>query len=188
MSVDMKPEASSDIINLPPQEEMLAAVGRALQIFAMVETSVSFVYASLMQPADRNSSLITLEAARHIKTKVAIVDAVASYVLVEDTLKKWKSLKNEVDSRERTRNKIVHSTVSYWPGIKSAAQLRKVKVALVPIPSYRGWAQAMYGGRKDKQSKVMLLKDLKRFHDQCTRLNNELIELSIDIGNSRPKT
>ena len=65
------------MVGVPPQDDMLKAVGKGIQAFTNVEAGLNFLFASIMEPANRGASVIALDAARHIEAKLRIVRAVA---------------------------------------------------------------------------------------------------------------
>jgi hypothetical protein len=119
-------------IALPSQDEMLTAVGRGIQAFASVEHGLSMVFASIMEPADRNASFVVLDAARHIETKLRILKAVAAVRLSPAQLAVLNKLLERCNDRRPLRNKLAHWAVSYWPGARTAEEAQNMEVALCP--------------------------------------------------------
>jgi hypothetical protein len=60
-------EQQEKVITLPSQEPMLQTIGRGIQAFASVELGLSFLFASLMEPAPRELSVIALDAAGQLR-------------------------------------------------------------------------------------------------------------------------
>ncbi len=72
---------SARTVELPSTDAMLAAVGRGIQAFVMVESGLAFVFASIVQPADRATAVLAMNAAWQSDTKLRMVRAVADYKL-----------------------------------------------------------------------------------------------------------
>lgn len=171
-------------IVLPSQEPMLVAVGHGIQAFANVEMALGFLYASLMEPADRVLSILTLDAARHIETKLRIVEAIADYALDGDIHAEWrtqcKSVLAQCRKRSNFRHKLAHWTVEYWPGASNAEEVKRMKVALVPPRTSPLHGKVMWGG-----DQPIHLKQMNEFKDKCNSLFFAMVDLSNVIASNK---
>jgi hypothetical protein len=159
---------------------MLAAVGRGIQAFASVEHGLSLVFASIMEPANRNASFFALDAARHIETKMRIVKAAASVQLNPAQLERFNNLLNRCKTRAELRHKLAHWTVSYWPGARTAAEAREMKPALCPPPASPDAHATLWG-----KERPIHIKEIDSFRDNCNKLTLELFEFSIALDTTR---
>ena len=176
---------SGTTVELPPQDPMLQEVGRGIQAFALVETGAGFCFSSMMLPGDPQCSFAVLDAARHLETKLRIIDAVAAIAL-DDTLgPRWTNLTNRIRRSSGVRHKLAHWTVSHWPGISSTEDLSKVTVALVPPLSSRSHMAVMWAPNENHGDKPLFEHDLKAFHARCHALFQELVTLGNDIKASK---
>src|SRR5579872_3727462 len=130
-----RPMTDPIVIELPSQNEALLAVGRGIQAFALVETVIGFLFADLMEPADRVRSIIALDAAGQIAAKMRVISAVAKHKLSGQALEEFNGAMGRCDSLRQFRNKLAHWTVGYWPGAATAKDVQRQKVALTPPPS-----------------------------------------------------
>jgi hypothetical protein len=167
-------------IDLPSQDEILAAVGRGIQAFASVEHGLSMVFASIMAPAERNASFVVLDVARHIDTKMRIVQAAASVQLNASELVGFNNLLNRCKTRATLRHKLAHWTVSFWPGVQTAEEARKLKVALCPPPASPDADPTFWGNEHP-----IFLKEIELFRENCNKLTLELFKFSIALDKAR---
>lgn len=179
-------KAPTESIDLPSQEPMLAAVGRGIQAFASVETAIGFCFASMMEPGDRSNAIVILEAARHIETKMRIVNAIADRSLTDEKLRKrWASLKNKIKRRTDVRHKLAHWTVGLWPGARSAEDAKKWKIALVPPMISSAYFPVMWGKPGDSDEKPIFIDQLETFHAKCNELFGQLVAFSDAIKEAK---
>jgi len=164
-------------IETPTQDEMLMAVGRGIQAFASVELGLSHVFAAIMVPADTETSIIALDAARHIETKMRIVHAVSNRLADDDLKKRCHNALNRIKRRTEVRHKLAHWTVSYWPGVTTPAGAKKLKVALVPPPASPGYIETVYGN-----APPVHLHEIENFINKCVMLSRDLYNLSAAIN------
>jgi hypothetical protein len=174
-------EAEAIVINLPPQEKMLQAVGRGIQAFACVELGLSFMFASLMEPAPRELSVIALDAAGQVRTKLLIVESVAQKRLIGNHRDEACKLLNRIRKRSEIRNRLAHWTVSHWPGASSVEQIRRMKVALIPPPASVKHGPVVWTP-ETSQVRPLFQGDSERFAKLCDELFHDLVTFSNEIA------
>ena len=165
-------------ITMPPMDEMFRLVGVCLQRFSMLEFGLAMIYASLMEPGDRQLSVLTLEGARHFETRLRIVRTVGKYKFGRNKRKlaRFNNVMNRIGRKSKIRDKLAHWSVSYWPGASTVEQMRKMKPALAPGPSSALWGAVMWGDERP-----ILEQDLKRYDKDCLKLIMDLVKYSNSI-------
>lgn len=166
-----------EAIELKSQSPMLEAVGRGIQAFATVEAGVGVVFASLMEPADRYSSILVLDAARNIETKLKITQAVLEHRLADDQRARGVNLLNRVRKRGDVRNKLAHWAVTHWPMAATAAEVKEQIVVLAPPL----WSKDHFPVMMDPKStdvSPLRITEIEDFARLCQRLFSDLAAFS----------
>jgi len=169
------------VVHLPPQEQMLQAVGRGIQVFATVELCLAILFASLMEPAPRELSVVALDAAGPLRTKLKIVESVADRRLAGTEREQARSILKQIEQQAAVRNKLAHWTVSHWRGASSAEDLKRVVVALVPPPASLKHGPVVWEP-ESSNLKPLFAADLDRFFAECNELIPALVTLSNKIA------
>lgn len=164
------------LIELPSQDEMLRAVGRGIQAFANVEVAVGFLFADLMEPADRGGSIIALDAAGPFATKTRMLDALAKHRLSAGVFKTFSATLKQCDDVRIFRNILAHWTVGYWPGAATVEEAKRQKVVLAPPPSSPKWGPTIWGDEPP-----IHLNQIEEFIQKCQALFADLLALSNTI-------
>ncbi|MDI3306919.1 MAG: hypothetical protein QJR07_07420 [Acetobacteraceae bacterium] len=163
-------------ITLPPQDDVLKAVGEGIQAFAMVECALTFVYASLMKPADTHLCFTTLEAARNLETKLRIVAAVGRQKLSGEDAQVFTALINRIGRRAQLRHKLAHWSVSYWPRAHTREEIMNWRVALTPPIHLE-----MHDPVMDGKIPPIHLNQIQEFCAKCNTLIKDLFNFSLKI-------
>lgn len=166
----------SEPIEPPSLDPALLAVGQGIQAFANVEFGLSLVFASLMEPADRQRSVVALDAARHIETKLRIVRAVGEMRLQGEQYSTFNSFVNRIKRKSVMRHKLAHWTVSHWPGAQSIDEMKRWVPALVPPLHSVHHVKIMWGGEQP-----IHLAQITAFAKQCQTFSTDLFSFSNEI-------
>ena len=167
------------------QEPLLLAVGRGIQSFAMVETGLGFVFASLMAPGGREEAFIILELVRQFDTKLRLTGKVADVALKDndETLQRWRQLSSQLQSSAKFRNKLAHWTTNYWPA-RDTGQEPAEPALLIPPHAVDYWS-TLYGEPEDVKHKPIFLPEVDDFVESCKRAYPKLCRLANDIAGQR---
>lgn len=170
----------SETIVLPDQDPMLSAVGKGIQIFSTLEGVLGILFATLMEPADRTASVIAFDAIRNVETKLQVTQAVIDYRLKDEQLKRGRKIINLIRKRTDMRNKLAHWTASHWPRARTSAEIKKMKVVLVPS-SFSKLGAAVMWAPKETSVKPITLKELWAFQHLCSQLISDIVSFSNEI-------
>lgn len=179
--------AEAITVELPSQDPMLRAVGAGIQRFASVEHGLSIMFADLMEPADRGVSVLVMDAAKHIETKIRLVEAALDARLTGDQLKRGRKIIDMVRKRSDMRNKLAHWTVSHWPGASSAADIKKMIVVLAPPIYSKHWGPVMWA-HKTTNVQPIRLKQVETFLEQCNALFMAMVAFSTEMASTRQRS
>ena len=168
-------------IELPSQDPMLTAVGRGIQRFSSVEHCLGILFADLMAPADRQVSVLVMDAAKHIETKIQIVQAAVDAKLTGDQLTRGRKIVDLVRKRGDMRNKLAHWTVTFWPGASTAAEMRRQIVVLAPPIYSKHWGPVMWDP-KSTTIQPIRLKQIDTFSEQCLALFKMMVQFSSELS------
>ena len=168
-------------IELPSQDPMLRAVGAGIQRFASVEHGLSILFADLMEPADRQVSVLVMDAVRNVETKIQIVQAAVDAKLTGSQLTKGRKIVDLVRKRGDMRNKLAHWTVTLWPGVSTAAEMKKMIVVLAPPIYSKHWGPVMFAP-KTTTIQPIRLKQVETFLNQCSALFAKMVDFSAEIS------
>jgi len=169
------------MVGVPPQDDMLKAVGKGIQAFTNVEAGLNFLFASIMEPANRGASVIALDAARHIEAKLRIVRAVAGVAPLTKAHKtKCTNLLNRIGRRAELRHKLAHWTVGYWPGVKSVKDVKKLRPALIPPMTSPQHGAVVWGGEQP-----IHFDQIEKATAACNTLFEDLVLLSNAISEAK---
>lgn len=167
----------------PSQDPMLLAVGRGIQAFSKIEQYLASIYAEFWRDEDWEMSLIALDAAIHLDSKVRVVLAVAELRLDEDALKVLKKLCADVRARAQTRNKLAHWTTEYWtpPNVPLSVDLAPlVEVRL--LPAFLTKRNMGYFPTDTLQTH-----EIENFVNECVELTGRMINFFAGIANWNQK-
>ena len=165
-----EPPARPIEVKMPSLDPMFLAIGRGIGAFANVETGLAFVFASLMDPADRGLSIAALDAARHIEVKLRIVTAIVDEKLKDDDRTTAHALLNRIKRRTELRRKLAHWAAAWWPRVNSIKDLNRLKVVLLPgMPS------------RTPNTQPVMLAQVEAFAEQCSALTKDLFDFSIKL-------
>lgn len=168
-------------ITLPDHGPMLEEVGRGIQIFASLEMALNMCFASLLEPADRRRSIAAINAARSFEAKIKMIDAVAAH-LDEPYRSQWRSLSSKIGRRKDIRDKLAHWTVGYYPGAKSAADIKKWKVALVPPIWHQQYNDVMWSPQDKRTVQPISIGQLQEFRVKVAELVGQLVAFCDSIA------
>ncbi|MGY3358824.1 hypothetical protein ACVWZK_005487 [Bradyrhizobium sp. GM0.4] len=160
----------------PSTDPLLAAVGRGIQAFVMVESGLAFVFASIVQPADRATAVLAMNAAWQLDTKLRMVRAVAEFKLTGKLLDRVNAALDDCRKKGGIRHKLAHYMVGLWPGAASVAEMKKMRPALLPPITSTLHGRVVWGGETPLQ-----LNEIEHFVEQCNELFATLADLSNEI-------
>jgi hypothetical protein len=160
----------------PSQDPMLIAVGRSIQAFVNVETGLAYVFASLVQPKDRATATVALNAVFSANTKINIVRSVVEYRLQGELRDRAQKVLDRCGKRVSMRNKVAHYMVGFWPGARTVEEAKKMQVALLPPVTSPKYGQQVWGDEMP-----IRLNKLEQFTQDCHLLFGELVMLSKEI-------
>lgn len=178
---------------LPKKQELpifkaYELAGRALAQFGLVESGLSWMYASLMEPCPPRLSLITLEQAQHLDTKLRIIEGVSKSKLADfpETLKKIEQLLKQIRNRKKVRNKLAHRVPTYWHKDYVFA-MRPEAVALPDGFEVRFAPPELLGSTAGTSAPVPLKETtsiavVEAFISRCNDHHRDLISLSATIS------
>jgi hypothetical protein len=123
------------VINYPDLAPMHQAVGRGISSYVNIEMGLGFIYATIMSPAPRALSLLTLDAVRNFSQKRDIVAAVYPHVLTTDEQSALEKLLNRVGTLSKDRNLLAHWQTGLWHKnmpVDNLQQIEEMEVRLYP--------------------------------------------------------
>ncbi|NEK19893.1 hypothetical protein [Rhizobium leguminosarum] len=170
-----------EVIHLPSLDPLYLAVGNGLNAFIRIEGFVAMLYATLMEPAPRLLSILSIDAATHVETKCRIISSVAPYRLERNELKLFNALLGRVKRKADFRNKLAHWQVGYWHKNMPVGTSREAD-ALKPrlMPAY--FTAGNIGGKTPESIRPQ---ELQEFFDACLVLQKDLLEFNELISRSK---
>jgi hypothetical protein len=127
---------------MTPEEEKLlfyAAIGESITEWTHVEDHLYMVLQRCLQPADHELVAAAFYAVDAFKTKLAIVDAVATrFFAGSGHLADWGKLKLAIEKRIRKRNELAHYQVEYNPASPEGRRYKLIPPLLDPHTPSKG--------------------------------------------------
>ena len=154
-------------------------------MFSSIELGVGFIFASMLEPADRGISIVAISACRSFEAKMKLLDATAAAALKAKELRKWRGLSGRIGRKKEVRDKLAHWAVSHWPGASTTAQIKKMKPALVPPIWTAAHMRVMWLPQRERDVHPVFLRDLQTFNESVIRLTTDLFNFSIALSEQK---
>lgn len=171
------------LADLAPLHE---AVGRAMTAFADLELAIQFLFASLMEPADRLLSVTAINAVRSFGARLKMVDAVAARALVGDDAQKWQRLHERIQRKKAFRDRLAHGSVGHGPGATTIEEVVAQKPMVLPRIGTGESNLALWHAKGSHRHKGITLDQMTDFRKTTHALVTETFEFGIALD-SRPK-
>lgn len=98
------------------RQRFFASLGEAISQWAWVEYHLFHVYVRLVRPELFKAASAAFLAVINFNSKLAMVDAAASFALTKDEdIAEWTTLKNKLGRLAKRRNKMAHMPVYTAP-------------------------------------------------------------------------
>lgn len=102
------------------RQRFFAALGEAISQWAWVEYHLFHVYVRLVRPELFKATSASFHAVINFKSKLAMVDAAASFALTkEEDIAEWTTLNNKLGRLVKLRNAMAHMPVYTAPQLPS---------------------------------------------------------------------